>query len=420
MSLEPISSTVSLEVSSGLLEELNEEMKSSALPVTTFVGVEIVFGFCGNLLILFVFVFHYHKSNFRYFVLCLSFLDTTSTLTTMPGEIVTQTFWYTYPVPIICKIKSVFNVFTVCGSAFCLLIISVDRFRKICRPLKWQIKQTMAFRLCIGQLAISFVLAMPVAFLWGTHSYQVHYKDQNITVTVCEKDERFMYTKYPLVYTIVMQTVISSAMIVMVVLYVFVYRKLLKPTSNSGLACPTINTVKKDSVFGNEATGDVKQACRSSDAQESITSPNKIPANKTRYISENDKDVLNRPLSLSNTCSQKSISTTLSNQSEGNGLVLGEKLARRVKRKTLIMFILTAVFILTIVLYWTLLNLIANDVLQKLSNTQKSLYFFFFRLYFINHVINPILYGILDARFRQIMKHIYKSVKTSVSSALAR
>ena len=91
------------DINTHLAEELNEEMKSTVMPVTVFVGLETVFGFFGNLMILYVFLFHYKKCNFRYFVLCLCFVDTTSTLTTMPGEIVTQTFWFVYPVPIVCK-----------------------------------------------------------------------------------------------------------------------------------------------------------------------------------------------------------------------------------------------------------------------------------------------------------------------------
>lgn len=114
----PINLTISLPLNKRLAEELNTELKDTLMPVTVFVGLETVFGFLGNLLILYVFLFHYHKCNFKYFVLCLAFVDITSTLTTMPGEIVTQTFWYVYPVPIVCKIKSFFNVFTVCGLAF--------------------------------------------------------------------------------------------------------------------------------------------------------------------------------------------------------------------------------------------------------------------------------------------------------------
>ena len=164
-------------------EQLNDEMKSSVMPVTTFVGLETVFGFFGNLLILYVFFFHYHKCNFKYFVLCLAFVDFTSTVTTMPGEIVTQTFWYVYPDRNVCKIKSFFNVFTVCGSALTLLVIAVDRYRKICRPFAWQIKPRVAMILCFVQLALAFIIALPVAFLWGLQTNYIVFKDKNVTVT---------------------------------------------------------------------------------------------------------------------------------------------------------------------------------------------------------------------------------------------
>ena len=182
--------------------------------------IETVLGFCGNFLILYVFVFHYHRCNFKYFVLCLSFVDITSTLTTMPGEIVRHTYWYIYPSPLLCTIKSFVNEFTVCGSMNELFVISIDWFRKICRLFGWQIKPRVDVILCSVQLLISFIMALPVAFFWGTHSAVTVYKGHNITITVCELDEKFKSTSIPLRYTIVLETINSIIMFAMVVIYI--------------------------------------------------------------------------------------------------------------------------------------------------------------------------------------------------------
>lgn len=398
-----------------LAEKLNEEMRSSVLPVTIIVGMETVFGFLGNLLILYVFLFHYHKCNFKYFVLCLSFIDTTSTLTTMPGEMVTQTFWYVYPVPLVCKIKSFFNVFTVCGSAFCLLIIAIDRYRKICRPLDWQIKPRLALGLCFVQLVFAFLLALPVAFLWGTHSYIEEHNDIKIKVTVCEKDADFKCTNYPMIYVTIVETITTIAMIVMFVLYIFICRKILKtraPTaggsSNSATRCVP-NVDSEATLSGGVTSDDENAASNNAEPVPDVTTSDSQTDNEKDATSKIKGNVTLPPLPQNNNATKGKFLTAIVNRISKIRRP-GRKHTDRVRRKTMIMVILTAVFIFTTILYMTLLNLIAKDVLQSLTSAQKSAYFFFFRLYFINHVINPCLYGIYDPHFRRIVKESWKSL----------
>ena len=400
-----------------LAEEINDEMTSSVLPVTIFVGIEIVFGFLGNLLILYVFLVRYHSCNFKYFVLCLAFIDTTSTLTTMPGEIVTQVYWYVYPVPLVCKIKSFFNVFTVCASAFCLLLIAVDRFRKICRPLEWQLKHRMAKLSCFVLLFVSFLMALPCAFLWGTHSYQTRYKGHMITVTVCEKDEKWLDTGYPLGYIITVETVVSIVLVILFVLYLFVCRVLL--TAEDKTKSTAMNTQPVRIGTLNNFHLKLPIAAQSSEG----TISRGVTSDDDLTTQESGEELQDDPSSQMTTQS-RNIHATKSNASKRSTTTMEhEKLkskktkrptvkqqARRVRRKTLIMFILTAIFIVTTVLYLTLLSLIANDFLGALSSSEKAVYFFFFRLYFINHAVNPILYGFLDPHFRRVLKIIGKTI----------
>jgi hypothetical protein len=93
------------------------------------------------------------------------------------------------------------------------------------------------------------------------------------------------------------------------------------------------------------------------------------------------------------------------NQNKKDISKLRLKLSKRQNTKTKIMLVLTVMFIITIVCYVSLVGKIANDdVLQEISDTSRTVYFFFLRLYFINHVINPIVYGLLDPQFRKLLK----------------
>ena len=81
---------------------------------------------------------------------------------------------------------------------------------------------------------------------------------------------------------------------------------------------------------------------------------------------------------------------------------------RRIQ-KTWIILILTSVYIITTTVYITLVSRIAekDGILKRLSDSDKAIYFFFLRLYFINSVINPILYGLMDPRFRAGVKLLF-------------
>ncbi|XP_045161903.2 uncharacterized protein LOC123526720 [Mercenaria mercenaria] len=84
------------------------------------------------------------------------------------------------------------------------------------------------------------------------------------------------------------------------------------------------------------------------------------------------------------------------------------------KRKTIIMLVLTSVFVVTMVVYVILISLVAQppSILNEMSNSTKVVFFFFLRLYFINCVVNPILYGFMDLRFRSgLLSYVHKKHK---------
>ena len=406
-----MNSTISNTLEKYVAEELMQEMSSSVRPVSVFVGIETVFGFCGNLLVLYVYLFRYHKCNFKYFVLSLAFVDILSCLTTLPGEIVTQTFWYNYPFPILCKVKSFFNGFTIYASVICLLIIAVDRFRKLCRPLHWQIKPTVARILCGVNLGISFVLALPLGISAGTYSYHKQYKGINIKVTVCGEKS---YTTEHLSYTVGMWTIISVSNITTCILYVFVSRKILTATAASKVpeSHSNTNNATQKAETPREIRGDSEVARSASDIQSTRRS-----GESRKPEQDDESQPITNTLSDNKNISQSKFVSAWGNETGTTMRPQRKLFTRKIRRKTLIMLILTVVFVSTTILYLTLLSLVLKGILRSLTNAEKCLYFFFFRLYFINHVINPILYGVLDRHFRRVLRHMGRSAVNVFSTS---
>ncbi|KAL3864653.1 hypothetical protein ACJMK2_006317 [Sinanodonta woodiana] len=341
-------------------EKLNSEFAKDVLPVTVFVGILACVGFLGNVLVLYVFSFKYHKCNYKYFVLFLALIDLTSCLTTMPGEMVTQSFWYTYPVPEICKAKTFFNVFTVCSSALCLLLIAIDRYRKICKPSEWQMRPKMAIFLCICALIIAGIVATPIAILWGIQNY--NNTNYNVNVTSCETDDKYKDTEYPLIYSSTIDVIIAIPMIVMAVLYSLIACEIRRSRQNA--RATSSNTTD---------TADENAPLISTSQRASTT-----PSFKTDTVEKNVQ--LQSPLS--------------------------DQEYPQIERKTLIMFISSATFIITTILYLTLLSKIASNILDKLTDDERVVYFFFFRFYFIHHAINPFVYAFLDVHFKEALREM--------------
>lgn len=82
---------------------------------------------------------------------------------------------------------------------------------------------------------------------------------------------------------------------------------------------------------------------------------------------------------------------------------------RQFPYKTLIWLILTVVFIVTYFLYG-ILN-IRVSTRTDLDPHAFALFESFYRLYFINNIINPIVYAVLDEQFRNACKGVFSRRK---------
>ena len=438
------------------VDMLSANLFNSLLPVTIFLGLEAVLGFIGNTLILCVYARLYLHCNFRYFVLFLAVYDLTSCVATIPGEIISEFQWYDYRCTWHCKTKSYLNVFTVWGSAFTLLLLAFDRYRKVCRPLGRQIQPSLALKLCAIGMFVSAVVAVPALFLWGTQTYIYDAGSVNVTVYICEKSGAYVNATYPFIYvTGIYILPIGFMMTAISIWNILIARKLffrvLQIRSNTNTSENSSNRFTRNESESSDMSRrsfmsiDFRNMLcfrlamfRRAESQFRPQNPtsivslsscdfSEVPKTEHFYITtdfgKDQSTVSNVPdLEMKRNCKclMKQFSNN-SNSSEGNTATeeLFERERRyegsifRRKRKTLIMLILTSVFIVTITVYIVLITLVAanNGIHKKLSNTEKGLFFFFLRIYFVNCVINPILYGLMDPRFRRGLKRLFGSCR---------
>lgn len=208
---------------------LSHEFANSVLPVTIIIGILAVFGLFGNASVLYVYKCKYSPCNFRTFVLCLAMIDFTSCLFVFPMEMYGHRIWFSYPKSAawFCKLKTSMYAVAVFTSSYILLLISIDRFRKVCRPLGWQITQKVAFGLCFFIFGLAMILVIPCPILFGIQTTNITYSGYNVVITSCQKDDLYKDSIWITIYVAAIYYVsVITFMVTTMVLYGMILRKL--------------------------------------------------------------------------------------------------------------------------------------------------------------------------------------------------
>ncbi|XP_053382163.1 muscarinic acetylcholine receptor M3-like [Mercenaria mercenaria] len=81
----------------------------------------------------------------------------------------------------------------------------------------------------------------------------------------------------------------------------------------------------------------------------------------------------------------------------------------RARKTAFLMFVVTLGFILSFLphLLLMLIRQMKTDFVDGMSDTNKAVYKFFLRSYFLNSAINPVIYSICDSRFKSACKEIF-------------
>ncbi|XP_052224370.1 neuropeptide FF receptor 2-like [Dreissena polymorpha] len=221
------------------LDDLNSRYADALLPLTITFGVFTFTGFFGNLLILVVFSLsrEYRGNNFKAFVLTLAVIDLITCVTLIPAEMVKQRNYFAFEHVVPCKLKCFFNVFGASSSCNALLVISVDRYRKVVQPFKKQLTPKLAVKLLIG-VAIVFplFLAIPSAVMCGINTTtMVNTYGTNTTINICQTEELFETSVWRNIYKSILLIMLGGISLSYLILYAFVMRAAAKHTKATSL-----------------------------------------------------------------------------------------------------------------------------------------------------------------------------------------
>jgi hypothetical protein len=143
------------------LEALNDTERQQRIPPMVFLGVLICVGLPSNITVISVFLRHFKMSTYRTYIVTLALIDLTACALCMPFEIFEMVFQYTFYWELMCKGFRFLNTVVASLSNLIIFGLSLDRFRRVCRPLKHQFTVPEARIFCFVMLLLSVAVSSP-------------------------------------------------------------------------------------------------------------------------------------------------------------------------------------------------------------------------------------------------------------------
>ena len=354
-----------------------------------FVGVLSVIGIPGNILMILVFTLKHKSSICRTIILALAIYDLLVCGITLPFDFYDLYNHITFRGKWVCKIFRTLNYLFVFNSSSMIQLMTVDRYRRVCRPMKRQMSQRITINCIIVICFMSTIVTLPNIFIRGIHMIQL---DNNLTGYDCTISDEFISTYIPAAYngglfiTCVFNILMITILYVLIVQEIYKHFKFLKSFN-----ARKRNKNKRDkySISTTSCSKDSLETETSNHTQSSKSSENGESTHVTRTnVQFGSKTCANKDsIKMAGTHSYKSY------------------------RSTKIAIVISMFYVLSYIptLSKSLIEGIYGETFLReyfsisvLNTVQKS--------FAINHVINPFIYGFIDKKFRKDCKDIVLSV----------
>ncbi|CAC5424418.1 unnamed protein product [Mytilus coruscus] len=354
----------------------NELTAEYLLPNTIVLAIYLSIGLAGNIAVILVYQFGLDKkTDGRYFIVPLAWIDTTALIVTAAFNLTRNTKPFKFPGHGACKLLIYFSYVTTCTSLFLLNAIAVQRYLKICKPFGSQMNILWKRFSVIICTIVSVLLYIPVLFYYGIVE-TINPSLGNISGHQCNKLPGSpgqlrglkIFQGFGFFVTI-------SNVITITVLYICITIAIVKQLKKMKCVKVRIDNV---SITTSDATGQT-YAPKIQVNLQSATSDTEISMETSTRINEPEEKYPTK------TATKKSTFR--------------------------ISFMFMTISIIAFLAYlpsWTFIVIETNNPAfwKSLPPTAFHICLTLRRMYMINHFCNPFIYGAFDNAFREKIKNI--------------
>ena len=383
-----------------MLEKINSAQFKMLIPSLMLVLVAMVIGLGGNVVTLLVYFKKMRRTASRIFIIALAVCDLFNCSLTMPVEIAIICRYVSFDLPIICSVGRRITYILSGTSALLLIGIAVDRFRKICQPLKAVFTPRKTRFMCFVSAAIGCAVYIPGFVIYGTQTVAIQIgANKTVTGKTCLISDSYIKTNFPLYCMSFWFCLTIAVMMVLIVLYsaigraVYIRLKLEEKRHNS--VSTTTRPKSAELVDMNEETscsfGDILDDNIVKKTPEVLKKFDSPQRNRLSEVLKN-KFKLGKP----------GATYTLSKQKELKRIRAG--------KTTIMLFSITVAYVISFIPFLVIVALrtLRPTLYASLSMSGKSVWNFFLRSYVLNCACNPICYGFCNKDYRKKVKEMLR------------
>ena len=378
------------------LQELSDEKAVLLIPAIVYISVLMIVGFIGNILVVVYFGCRTRRTSTTLFIFMLAIFDLTACVIAMPGEILDIRYFFMFDNVFICKVSKFANHFTAVGSSLTLMVIAVDRHKRICFPFRQQIQVKHAFASGIVCGCLALLLSVPSLIIYAPTVVDIPVPyDANVTITGkdCTSTKAEHLSLFIWIFNGIYFLIFLLVAVSVVVLYTKIGHVVLKHRRH-GAVSTTSQAANSQSSTDNIVQTDVSANATELRGMEQET---EIKENITNHTEAMPKERTRKRFYI------------LTERKPNTGINHGRLDAKTIKC-TLIMIAVTAAFIISCLPYLALViwrALKGGYETEFLSDIELIFFEIGMRSYLLNNAVNPIMYSFFNDKFR-------KSVHTSV------
>ncbi|XP_041355154.1 orexin receptor type 2-like [Gigantopelta aegis] len=373
---------------------LNQKKSFMFLPVIIYLVILMLCGIVGNGLVCYVYRWRFRRTTSNFFILFLAIVDLLSCCLGMPFEVSDLLLPYMFDAPAACKILRFVETWTISASGLTLVCVAFDRYYKLCKPLRrFTILKAKVF--CSVAVSIALLMALPALALFGRRSLTTGVADVN--GTECSIDDHMVHTPLAIIYYGSLMLTFIFTFSCLLTLYIIIGVCLHR---RNKLTIGEQITLKTDYPRTHRfVQNQTQKTCHS----ESSTEDNsKTTENAPKQLHDNK---------TSRDSNRLTKTPSLIRKENGHQHKMGT-VSLKTTRLTAIFFTVSVAFVISFLPY-LIVNImkvtkVAFDPFR--SDTVEIVYNFCVRSYFINNVINPFIYSILNVNFRKECKYVFKKL----------
>ena len=390
------------------IEEFNFHYVNVFIPNIVWSLICLVIGIVGNVIIILVYIFKMKNySEERYFIPILALFDLCAIIFTTIYFILDYVYFVNFQSSIICKLIAFSTYSWTAISSHTLLVIGVQRYLKICKPLRPQM--TLFWRRAAVAITIGFSAAFssPLLYSAGIKEFDWTFEDRNVTVKTCalNADNNIQFnTAYLLLLSVIL--IIVNILAIMgvyipighVIYKVFAKKRYVKNNTNHNSDVTVESrTESTDDIQAIELSSDdgFKMSCGN---LENSNTDKTVQSSTHHTVNVSDRSEIRNKYSLPK---QKKPHIAVDRKSRS-------KVNFNLMLITVILFYMLSY---TPVIYVLFLKTDETYYWHNLSNVQVRLQLCLLRFYVINNIVNPFIYGYFDFSFRESMKSLFKCCK---------